>query len=76
MRLAADGGRAFVPVSKRPAHSAARTPGMLALTRREREVLMLLSRGEQHAEVAEALNVSTETARTHAKHVYRKLGVS
>ena len=28
------------------------------------------------AEIAQALNVSVETVRTHARRVYRKLGVS
>jgi DNA-binding NarL/FixJ family response regulator len=75
VRLAAEGGHGFVPASGRPAHSAARALGMLELTHRERQVLKLLSRGQKHAEVAETLNVSLETARTHAKHIYHKLGV-
>jgi DNA-binding CsgD family transcriptional regulator len=39
-------------------------------------VLKLLGRGEKNSEIASALDIGTETARTHAKHVYRKLGVS
>jgi DNA-binding CsgD family transcriptional regulator len=54
----------------------ARAVGVAALTRREREVLEMLGRGRNHAEVAVELQISRETARTHAKRVYRKLGVS
>ena len=74
VRLAVDGEHVLVSVSPRPAGTA-RAVGVGALTRREREVLSLLSKGRKHAEVARALNVSTETARTHAKHIYHKLGV-
>jgi DNA-binding NarL/FixJ family response regulator len=76
VRLAAEGSHAFVEMSGRSSSSTARALGFSALTRREREVLELLSRGRKHTEVARTLNVSTETARTHAKHIYHKLGVS
>jgi len=46
------------------------------LTAREAEVLELLQSGRSNAEIAHALHVSVETVRTHARHVYRKLGVS
>jgi DNA-binding NarL/FixJ family response regulator len=45
------------------------------VTAREAEVLDLLRRGRSNAEIASALNVSIETVRTHARHIYRKLGV-
>ena len=48
-------------------------PGLL--TAREAEVLELLRTGRSNAEIAAALHVSIETVRTHARHVYRKLGV-
>ena len=35
----------------------------------------LLQAGGSNAEIAQALQVSIETVRTHARHVYRKLGV-
>jgi DNA-binding NarL/FixJ family response regulator len=75
VRLAADGTHVFVSMSSRSTHMG-RSAGLYALTRREREVLELLSRGQKNAEVARELHVSTETARTHAKHIYNKLGVS
>jgi DNA-binding NarL/FixJ family response regulator len=45
------------------------------LTAREAEVLELLQTGRSNAEIAAALHVSVETVRTHARRVYRKLGV-
>jgi DNA-binding NarL/FixJ family response regulator len=45
------------------------------LTPREADVLDLLQRGRSNAEIATALHVSVETVRTHARHIYRKLGV-
>jgi DNA-binding NarL/FixJ family response regulator len=79
VRLAAEGARAFVSAppsgSSARAGRLARVVGKHALTRRERQVLELLGRGERNAEIAQALQISTETARSHVKHVYCKLGV-
>ena len=46
-----------------------------SLTQREDEVLRLLSRGHSYAYIAETMYVSEATVRTHARNVYRKLGV-
>lgn len=46
------------------------------LTPREAEVLELLQSGRSNAEIAHALHVGIETVRTHARRIYRKLGVS
>jgi DNA-binding NarL/FixJ family response regulator len=45
------------------------------LTAREAEVLELLQDGSTNAEIAEALAIGIETVRTHARSIYRKLGV-
>lgn len=45
------------------------------LTDREREVLECLAQGDAIARVAEKLTVSENTAKTHVKRVYKKLGV-
>jgi DNA-binding NarL/FixJ family response regulator len=45
------------------------------LTKREAEVLPLLQQGRSNAQIALALQVGVETVRTHARNIYRKLGV-
>lgn len=46
------------------------------LTRREAEVLPLLQLGRSNAQIALVLQIGVETVRTHARNIYRKLGVS
>ncbi len=46
------------------------------LTPREADVLELLQHGKSNAEIALALVVGVETVRTHARSIYRKLGVA
>jgi DNA-binding NarL/FixJ family response regulator len=48
---------------------------MSKLTRREREVLALLSQGSDNDAIAQLLVISPETARTHIQNVLGKLGV-
>jgi DNA-binding CsgD family transcriptional regulator len=45
------------------------------LTSREREVLLLLSRGYTYTEVGAKLGISVHTVASHIKKSYRKLGV-
>ena len=45
------------------------------LTTREREVLVLLAQGRSNPYIRDALGISLDTAGTHVKHVYAKLGV-
>ena len=45
------------------------------LTARESEVVELLQDGRTNSEIAEALDIGIETVRTHARSIYRKLGV-
>ncbi len=45
------------------------------LTAREGEVLELLQEGRTNSEIAERLSIGMETVRTHARNVFRKLGV-
>jgi LuxR family maltose regulon positive regulatory protein len=46
------------------------------LTEREAEVLAELQRRRANAQIARDLHISVETVRTHARSIYRKLGVS
>ncbi|MBM9460801.1 response regulator transcription factor [Nocardioides sp. zg-536] len=54
---------------RRPARSA-------ALSAREREVLVLVARGNSNRAIAKELFVSEATVKTHLGHVYEKLGVA
>ena len=51
------------------------TFGVDALSRREREVALLASRGETAAQIAEKLVISERTVESHLASVYAKLGV-
>jgi DNA-binding NarL/FixJ family response regulator len=46
------------------------------LTPREADVLELLQGGATNAQVAHSLSIGVETVRTHARNIYRKLGIS
>lgn len=47
-----------------------------ALSAREIDVLVLLSKGLRNAEAAQALGLAESTIATHVKSIYRKLGIS
>jgi DNA-binding NarL/FixJ family response regulator len=61
--------------ARRGAGPSGEPPVLEQLTEREREVLMLLTRGRSNAEIAADLVVSEATAKTHVAHVLMKLGV-
>ncbi|WP_396588337.1 LuxR C-terminal-related transcriptional regulator [Bermanella sp. R86510] len=46
------------------------------LTRRESQILHLSASGAKNAEIAEALNVSTHTVKTHMYNLFKKLDVT
>ena len=52
------------------------TQGAELLTPREAEVLELLQDGSTNAEIALELSIGIETVRTHARNIYRKLGIA
>ena len=74
IHLASRGLRVIPQAESRP--DRAPVAGGHLLTRREAEVLPLLQQGRSNAEIALALHVGVETIRTHARNIYRKLGVS
>jgi len=51
-------------------------PGSDLLTPREADVLELLQDGATNAQIAQELTIGLETVRTHARNIYRKLGIS
>ncbi|HSZ04282.1 MAG TPA: response regulator transcription factor [Solirubrobacteraceae bacterium] len=51
-------------------------PGSGLLTARETDVLAQLQQRRSNAQIAAELHISIETVRTHARHIYRKLGVA
>lgn len=71
IHLASQGLHVLPSDPKPPAEPPWPTP----LTPREADVLELLQAGRSNAEIAEELRVSIETVRTHARNIYRKLGV-
>jgi ATP/maltotriose-dependent transcriptional regulator MalT len=58
--------------SRLPAHEQALKEA--GLTRRERDVLGLLSAGKTNREIAQSLFVSESTVKVHVRHVLRKIG--
>ena len=64
-------------VMPRGAHDAGGDPVRNSLlTQREGDVLRLLREGRSNAEIALELQIGVETVRTHARSIFRKLGVS
>ena len=72
--LASRGLRVF-PRATSP-ETGASLCGQELLTQREAEVLPLLQMGRSNAQIALALQVGVETVRSHARSIYRKLGVA
>ncbi len=55
--------------------NCARLSDEFGLTEREREVFLLLAHGRNGRYLMDKLVISRNTAKTHIKHVYMKLGV-
>ena len=49
------------------------SPRMQPLTPKENEVLLLLRMGKTNSEIAETLEISMNTVKTHMKSLYKKL---
>jgi DNA-binding NarL/FixJ family response regulator len=60
-------------VGQRPSRQSRRLPG---LTRREGEILELVSEGYSNGRVAKLLWVTDQTVKFHLSNIYRKLGVA
>lgn len=64
--------RVVLSFHEKPATTAASNA---TLTERENEILSLLSKGFANKEIADKLNISVPTVRTHLCHIYEKLHV-
>lgn len=67
-------GLQLMPLSPPDSGDSAVTDPLL--TQREGDVLLLLRQGRSNAQIALALQIGVETVRTHARSIYRKLGVT
>jgi DNA-binding CsgD family transcriptional regulator len=57
-----------------PMHSAPPLEGAIGLSRREREVAVLIAHGHTNREIADRLVITEWTADTHVRHILSKLG--
>jgi PAS domain S-box-containing protein len=71
--------RSLLGIGYEIGHYLARRRGELsvtALTRRELEVLQLSATGHARRQIADRIEVSQATVKTHFEHIYKKLGVA
>jgi DNA-binding NarL/FixJ family response regulator len=61
--------------ARRPAEAVPAPSRLASLTPRERDILLLLARGQSNNEIARALVVSEATVKTHVAHLLAKLGL-
>ena len=51
-------------------------PGLDLLSPREREILLLIARGDSNKLIARELDIAETTVKIHVQHILRKLGLS
>jgi DNA-binding NarL/FixJ family response regulator len=76
IHLAARGMHVLPEMATAHGGDPVRILGVDHLTPREGEVLEQLQGGATNAEIAERLAIGVETVRTHARKIYRKLGIA
>ena len=74
MRAVANGGNWMQKDILRDPERCIRV-GRSALTRREMQVMELVSRGHKNKEIAEHLGICTGTVKIHLKHIFEKTGI-
>ncbi len=76
VRMVANGHAVFdTSVLRALAHESS-APAVETMSAREREVLLLLARGLKNRQIAEELELSPETVKTHIERLFRRLGAS
>jgi DNA-binding NarL/FixJ family response regulator len=65
----------FQKVNESPRHDTQTPAVVVNLTDREKDVLAALAKGYAYKEIADQLNISFETVRTHLRTIYEKLHV-
>ncbi|MGD0114847.1 MAG: response regulator transcription factor [Dehalococcoidia bacterium] len=65
-----------VPFARNPARAGESGSPLSKLTPRERDVLRLMAQGRGNKEIGALLGISVGTAKTHLRHIFRKLQVS
>jgi two-component system, NarL family, response regulator len=72
IRIVAEGGHYVPPVVGRKADQS---PNTLAITARERDVLVYLARGFTNEKIAQFLEIAPETVKSHIKNIFGKLNL-
>ena len=67
---------AYTLASQRPQPDPGDPLRASGLTAREREIVALIARGASNDEISRTLQITRATAKTHARHVFAKLGVA
>lgn len=81
IRTAAQGGEVWTNAQLRYASTALATPRYgtdleVSLTHREGDVLKQIARGSSNREIAQELDISTETVKEHIRTILHKIGVT
>ena len=66
--------QAYLERYRRPPTNSIKTPNLL--TKREREILILLEKGTTNAAMATAMDVSEHTIKTHLYNIYKKINAA
>jgi LuxR family transcriptional regulator of csgAB operon len=62
-------------VDKNNIHASQMAADKIGLTKREKEILKLIALGKNNENIADYLNISTLTVKTHVSNIYRKINV-
>lgn len=71
-----DAAEARVAPAPAPPADTASPPGLLLLSPREREILLLIARGDSNKLIARELDIAETTVKIHVQHILRKLDLS